>query len=65
MQEQHQCDGLLYSKYDEIGIPKLSIEQLKKLINEENISDKLAEEIINSLYHLSVIAYELNNNSNN
>ncbi len=38
---------------------KLSIEDLKKLTNDKNISIELANEIINSLYTLSLIAYQI------
>jgi len=39
---------------------KLSITKFRKLTNDYTISDDLAEEKIESLYQLSLIAYEIN-----
>ena len=41
------------------GIGKISIDKFRKLTNDKTISDDLAEQIIDSLYQLSVIAYEM------
>ncbi|CAM1357023.1 hypothetical protein THALO_50008 [Tenacibaculum halocynthiae] len=46
--------------FDVTGIQKISIEKLKSLTGKNNMSDELAENIIDSLYILSIIAYEGN-----
>lgn len=46
--------------FDVTGIQKISIEKLKSLTGKNNMSDELAETIIDSLYILSIIAYEGN-----
>jgi hypothetical protein len=48
--------------FDSAGIQKISINKLKQLIGDNTISDELAETIIDSLYKLSLIAYETNIN---
>jgi TolB-like protein len=45
------------SKLNPTEIEKLTVKQLKTLIGDDTISDDLAENIIDSLYRLSVIAY--------
>lgn len=37
---------------------KLSKKKIRKLIGDETISDELAEQLIDSLYKLSIIAYK-------
>lgn len=44
------------------GIQKISIEKLKQLTGDNTISEELAETMIDSLYKLSLIAYENNIN---
>lgn len=46
--------------FNSAGIQKISIHKLKQLIGDNTISDELAETIIDSLYKLSLIAYETN-----
>lgn len=45
-----------------LGIKRITISQLKELTGDKTISDTEAEEIIDSLVRLSLIAYEMNNN---
>ena len=53
-------DGLFYQTVQEIGVPRLSIEQIKTYLNEE-VDDTTALEISDTLRQLSVIAYKLIN----
>ena len=46
-----------------LGIKRITISQLRELTGDKNISDEEAEEIIDSLVQLSLMAYEMNNNS--
>jgi hypothetical protein len=48
--------------FDSAGIQKISIEKLKHLTGDKTMSDDLAENIIDSLYKLSLIAYKNNIN---
>lgn len=54
MEEDYVCGGQFASENSK---EKLTITQLKNIINYKNISDEVAQEIIESLYQLSIIAY--------
>lgn len=43
---------------------KLSIKELKEAIGDDSISDALAIEIIDSLYQLSLVVYQVTKNEN-
>tara|TARA_R110002049_G_scaffold275725_1_gene453842 strand:+ start:21851 stop:22030 length:180 start_codon:yes stop_codon:yes gene_type:complete len=44
------------------GIQKISTKKLKQLTGDNTMSEELADVIIDSLYKLSIIAYETNIN---
>ena len=44
------------------GIQKISTEKLKQLTGDNTMSEELADVIIDSLYKLSIIAYQTNIN---
>lgn len=46
---------------DESSLPKLTIEELKKFTEFQNLKDEEAEEIINSLVQLAIVVYNTNN----
>ena len=53
-------DKLFYAYADGIKNPKkISIEQLRKSNGLENISDENAQEMIDGLYKLSIIAFKI------
>jgi len=54
-----QHDEFFYEYSEQLDIPKISIEILKKGKSYENISDEDAETIIESLYQLSIITYKI------
>lgn len=58
MENDYESDEV----FDIPGIQKISIKKLKQLIGDNTISDELAESIIDSLYKLSIIAYNTNIN---
>ena len=46
-----------------LGVKRMTISQLREITGDKTISNEEAEEIIDSLVKLSLIAYEMNNNS--
>lgn len=52
-----------FGEHDGYRIPKLSISKIKKQLN-PNMDDESAQKIADSLYELSVIAYNHYNNTN-
>ena len=54
---------MLIGEYDAYRIPKLSISKIKKTINPD-MDDESAQKLADSLYELSVIAYNFYNNTN-
>jgi hypothetical protein len=61
--EHNTPDDMLIGEYDAYRIPKLSISKIKKTINPD-MDDESAQQIADSLYELSVIAYNFNNKTN-
>jgi len=54
---------MLFGEFDGYQIPKLSISKIKNELD-KNINDESAQKIADSLYELSVIAYNFHNNTN-
>jgi len=48
--------------FEVAGKQKISFEKLKQLTGDNTMSGELADAIIDSLYKLSIIAYEININ---
>jgi hypothetical protein len=61
--ERNTNDDTLYGEHDGYQIPKLSISKIKNKID-PNMDDESAQKIADSLYELSVIAYNNYNNTN-
>lgn len=58
MEDNYKSDVV----FDSAGIQKISIEKLKQLTGDNTMNDEIAETIIDSLYKLSIIAYNTNIN---
>ena len=54
---------MLFGDYDGYRIPKLSISKIKNAIDQK-MDDESAKALADSLFELSVIAYNYNNNTN-
>ncbi len=53
-----QVDDFIYSVSDKLGIKRVSVSELRNCKEFENISDEEAQSVIESLYQLSLIAYQ-------
>ena len=61
--EYNTTDDMAFGEHDGYRIPKLSISKIKSTID-PNMDDESAQKLADSLYELSVIAYNFNNNTN-
>jgi hypothetical protein len=53
-------DGLFYSYAENLESPrKLTVEQLKKYVGFNDISEEKAQEMVDGLYKLSIITYKI------
>jgi hypothetical protein len=53
-------DGIFYSYVENSGSPrKLTVEQMKKYLGFNDISEEKAQELIGGLYKLSIITYKI------
>ena len=53
-----QIDNIIYTVSDQLGIKRVSVNELRKCKEFENYSDEEAQSLIESLYQLGLIAYQ-------
>lgn len=54
-----QTDSLIYTISEQLGIKRVSVQELRKCKGFENFSDEEAQSVIESLYQLCLTAYQL------
>lgn len=55
----NQVDNVIYSISDHLNIKRVSVEQLQKCKGFESITDEEAQSVIESLYQLSLLTYQI------